>query len=94
MYPWGYHNNVQQFPPSVPPMVYPPVVQNPNNITISINTNPTVPNMSTYPMFNQGFGSQRQFLYTNTQHNNNSLLHHQTNSKNSNNDDFMEQLAR
>ena len=79
---------------SVPPMVYPPTVQNSNNITISFNTAPTVPNMLLYPMFNQGFGQQQQFLHKNTQHNNNSLLRHQTNSNISNNNDFMKQLAR
>ena len=34
LYPSGYQNNLQQFPPPVPPMVYPPAVQNPNNIMI------------------------------------------------------------
>ena len=94
MYPWGYQNNFQQIPPSVPPMVYPPAVPAPNNITISFNTAPIVPNMPTYPMFNQGFGPQQHFLHTNSQQNNNHLFHHQTNSNISNNDNFMKQLAR
>ena len=89
MYPWGCRNKVQQFPPSVLPMVNPPAVQNPNKITISFNTTLTVPNLSSYPMFNQGFGKQQQFLDKNTQHNNKYLLHHQTNSNISNNDNFM-----
>ena len=67
MYPWGYQNNCQQIPPSVSPMVYPPAVQTPNNTTISFNTAPTVPNMSMYPMLNQGFPQQQQFFHMNSQ---------------------------
>ena len=93
MYPWGYQNNFQQIPASIPPMVYPPAVPTPNNVTISINTAPTIPNTSTYPMFNQGFHQQQQFLNSNIQQNSNHLLHHQTSSNISNNDDFMKQLA-
>ena len=93
MYPWGYNNNVQQFTPSVSSMLYQPPIQNPNNITISFNTAPTVPNMSLYPMFNPGFTQQQQFIHTNTQQNNNHMFHHQTNTNISNNYDFMKQLA-
>ena len=82
MYPWGYNNNVQQFTPPVSSMLFQPPIQHPNNIMISFNTAPTVPNVqsriyltTTIPLYK----------YTTKQ---------QSYVSSSNNDDFMKQLAR